>query len=107
MSCVIVREAPASSWSFSIASELSAVNSSIGKKLPVVNVDNTTADNYREDGRAIYGHIREGRGRAFGIEYQYTASGKTYGAQLIISYADGVLFRQLVEDVWSEWETIS
>ena len=79
----------------------------MGKKLPVVNVDNTTADNYREDVRAIYGHIREGRGRAFGIEYQYTASGKTYGAQLIISYADGVLLRQLVEDEWSEWKTIS
>ena len=75
--------------------------------MPLVEVNAENADDYRDGARAVYGSIRKDRGRAAGIEYQYTAGGKTYGAQLIISYADGVLLRQLVEDVWSEWKTIS
>ena len=76
-------------------------------KLPITPVDYNTADQYRSGARAIYGQIRDGRGNAFGIEYQYDADGNHFGAQMIISYADGILLRQLSENVWGEWKAIS
>ena len=76
-------------------------------KLPITPVNYNTADQYRSGARAIYGEIRRDRGMAFGIEYQYDAGGNHFGAQMIISYADGILLRQLSENVWGEWKAIS
>ena len=94
------------------AEDISDLNSSIETleidKLSIVNVNYTNADQYRGDGyRAIYGEIRQNLGYAFGLEYQYTAGGAHYGAQMIISYYDGIRRRQLSENVWSEWKAIS
>lgn len=89
------------------AEAISALNSSLDGKLPLISLNSATADNYRDGARAIYGEIRYGRGRSFGIEYQYTAGDKTYGAQLIINYTDGVMLRKLEDSVWGEWTAIS
>lgn len=64
-------------------------------------------DEYRNGARLLYGVLVEGRGNALGLEYQYAISSLHYGAQLIISYADGVEFRSLNRSVWSDWEQIS
>ena len=94
-----------------LAAELSAVNSSMEaletNKLPITPVNYNTADQYRSGARAIYGEIRRDRGITFGIEYQYDAGGNHFGAQMIISYVDGILLRQLSENGWGEWKTIS
>lgn len=64
-------------------------------------------DEYRNGARLIHGELFQGRGRSFGLEYQYGADSLHYGAQLIISYADGIKFRYLNRSVWSDWEQIS
>lgn len=64
-------------------------------------------DEYRNGARLIYGEIFKGRGRTFGLEYQYGADTLHYGAQFTISYVDGIRFRQLEKSVWSDWQKIS
>ena len=64
-------------------------------------------DEYRNGARLLYGVLVEGRGNAFGLEYQYSIDSLHYGAQFIINYADGIRFRQLDRSVWSDWDQIS
>ena len=79
----------------------------LGQCIQNVLVDYSNIDDYREGRHIIYGNMILNRGNAIGIEYQYTASGLHYGAQLILSYIEGLKFRQLVNSVWTDWETIS
>lgn len=84
---------------------IAAVNELNSKSILTLNYQQM--DEYRNGTRLIYGEIFKGRGRAFGLEYQYGADSLHYGAQLIISYSDGIKFRHLNRSVWSDWEQIS
>lgn len=96
-----------------VISQLETTNKSI---IPAINELNSKSilsigylqiDEYRNGARLIHGELFQGRGQSFGLEYQYDADSLHYGAQLIISYADGIKFRHLHRSVWSDWEQIS
>ena len=70
-------------------------------------IDYNSIDNYREGAHFIYGELIKDRGYLFGLEYQYTdASSLKYGAQFIISWIEGIMFRKLNSSNWSEWDTL-
>lgn len=75
-----------------------------GKSIFLIN--HKSIDSYREGAHFIYGELIEGKGYFFGLEYQYTVSNLKYGAQFIISWLEGVMFRKLSLNNWSEWDTL-
>lgn len=87
---------------------IAAINELNSKSiLELGNTGYQQLDEYRNGARLLYGVLDEGRGNAFGLEYQYGSNSLHFGAQFIISYADGIRFRQLNRSVWSDWERIS
>ena len=73
----------------------------------ILSIGYLQIDEYRNGARLIHGELFQGRGKSFGLEYQYDADSLHYGAQLIISYADGIKFRHLNRSVWSDWKQVS
>lgn len=87
---------------------IAAINELNSKSiLELGNTGYQQLDEYRNGARLLYGVLVEGRGNAFGLEYQYGSDSLHYGAQFIINYADGIRFRQLNRSVWSDWDQIS
>lgn len=130
VSCVIVREAPASSWSFSIASELSAVNSRADEvdvkllNLPYYTINYTAGSeqaalNLLDNPKQMPGMLSIGNtpyiivfadtvgtspfggGTVMIIGYEYSA--QTHGAQFYIKYSGEKKFRSKASRIWSEW----
>lgn len=83
---------------------LGAIDELNGKSIFLINYN--SIDNYREGAHFIYGELIKGRGYLFGLEYQYTVSNSKYGAQFIISWLEGIMFRKLNSSNWSEWDTL-
>ena len=83
---------------------IGALNELNGKS--IFSIDYNSIDNYREGAHFIYGELIKDRGYLFGLEYQYTASNMKYGAQFIISWLEGIKFRKLNSDNWSEWDAL-
>ena len=69
-------------------------------------IDYNSIDSYRAGAHFIYGELIKDKGYLFGLEYQYIASEKKYGAQFIISWLEGIMFRKLNLSNWSEWDTL-
>lgn len=87
---------------------IAAINELNSKSiLELGNTGYQQLDEYRNGARLLYGVLVEGRGNAFGLEYQYGSDSLHYGAQFIINYADGIRFRQLNRSIWSDWDQIS
>ena len=83
---------------------LGALDELNGKSIFLISYN--SIDNYREGAHFIYGELVKGKGYLFGLEYQYTVSNLKYGAQFIISWLEGVMFRKLNSNNWSEWDTL-
>lgn len=83
---------------------LDAINELNGKSIFLINYK--SIDSYREGAHFIYGELIKDKGYLFGLEYQYTVSNLKYGAQFIISWKEGVMFRKLNSNNWSEWDTL-
>ena len=87
------------------SSIVNAINELNGKS--IFQISYRVIDDYRAGFHFISGELFQGKGYYFGMEYQYNVSGMTYGAQFLISWVDGVLFRRLFNSSWGDWITIT
>lgn len=72
-----------------------------------ISIDYKTLDDYRSGVHILYGSLFMGRGISAAFEYQYvTSNGLYYGAQISISYADGLKYRIRTESTWHNWITL-
>lgn len=92
------------------ADSISALNSSLSNldssKVSLANIGSNNLDDFRSGLHFSYGTILQDRGIGALWEYQYEIGGMYYGAQLYLSYADGIRYRNRSENAWGSWKSI-
>lgn len=92
------------------AGDISDLNSSLSNldssKVSLANIGSNNLDDFRSGLHFSYGAILQGRGIGALWEYQYEIGGMYYGAQLYLSYADGLRYRNRSENAWGSWKSI-
>ena len=105
--CCFLIDIPRIAWYILFKGKHKSIRGNDLNSKSILSIRYPQIDEYRNGARLIHGELFQGRGQSFGLEYQYDADSLHYGAQLIISYADGIKFRHLNRSVWSDWEQIS
>lgn len=89
-----------------LAEVLKSQNSNIENKVSLADINNDNLDDFRSGMHFSNAAILQGRGLGALWEYQYEIGGMYYGAQLYLSYADGIQYRSRSENAWGSWKSI-